>query len=166
MEKEAAVAQTRNFMLPSYHEKTHYKAARSIHMQVGEQSLLTPEHVLRGDFQLNIRAKGEKPPPETFDLGSQFTLNTKDAEKERDDTETGLDPKGFARVVLQNCGQIRLKDPRLAATSRGTDFMRKLAKLRSPDPALTFFGSDCHTPFKTYGLPGATSAATTPRGFA
>jgi len=34
---------TRNFMLPSYHQKTFYKAATSLHMQT-ENSLKAPDH--------------------------------------------------------------------------------------------------------------------------
>ena len=75
----------------------------------------------------------------------------------------GLDPTGFARAVLQNCGEYRLRDPRVVTTNRGTDFMRKLGALQSPDPARTFFGSMSKGAFKTYGLPGAGGQASTQR---
>lgn len=50
MEKEAVLAQTRNYMMPSYHEKTHFKAASSIQIQTGEPSLTVNEESLRNDY--------------------------------------------------------------------------------------------------------------------
>jgi hypothetical protein len=43
LEKEKIIAQTRNYMLPSYHDKTHFKAAKSIQIQTGEPSLAANE---------------------------------------------------------------------------------------------------------------------------
>lgn len=41
----------RNFILPSYHSKTHFKAAQSIQMQT-ENSLIGTERYYRGEFKL------------------------------------------------------------------------------------------------------------------
>lgn len=52
-----------------------------------------------------------------------------------------MDPKAFAKTVLQNCGELRLKHQQVIATERGTGFMRKLDQLHSKNPATTFYGT-------------------------
>jgi len=150
---------TRNFMLPSYHQKTFYKAATSLHMQT-ENSLKAPEHVLRNDFRLNHRAGGGNDSVSQPGSNQEVVANGGAGAR---GALPGLDPTGFARAVLENCGEYRKRDPRVVTTGRGTDFMRKLGALRSPDPARTFFGAAGKDAFKTYGLPGAGSLAATHR---
>ena len=45
----------RNFMIPSYHTKTHFKGATGLHLQAGTTSLIASEQDLRVDFKLSHR---------------------------------------------------------------------------------------------------------------
>ena len=79
-------------------------------------------------------------------------------------TGGGLDPKQFAHAVLQNCGQIRLKDQSVGQTEIGADFLRKAGGLRSPDPARTFFGPSVQS--MKFGLTARTEAQDSAGGYA
>jgi hypothetical protein len=45
---------TRNFMIPNYHTKTHFKAATGLMMQTGS-ALKTTDQELRANFKLSHR---------------------------------------------------------------------------------------------------------------
>ncbi len=98
-----------------------------------DNSLKASEAHLRNDFKLN-----QRPSNETLSNGGSVKAVEEDVRREHKAT---LDPKDFARAVLQNCGEIRFKDQNVTTVERGTNFMRKLNHLQSPDPARTFFGT-------------------------
>lgn len=62
-----------------------------------------------------------------------------------------VDPKEFARTVLQNCGELRLKSQKVIVTERGTGFLRKLEQMKSKNPAETFYGTRSGVAEKIFG---------------
>jgi hypothetical protein len=62
-----------------------------------------------------------------------------------------MDPKAFAKTVLQNCGELRLKHQQVIATERGTGFMRQLEQMRSKNPAATFYGTKSSVARNVFG---------------
>lgn len=75
-----------------------------------------------------------------------------DANNRRGSKSPALDPRDFAKAVLQNCGEIRIKDNCVPTCRTGTDFMRKVGGILSPDPARTFFGLGSKNALKAYTL--------------
>lgn len=43
--------------------------------------------------------------------------------------KSNIDPKGYARTVLEHCGEIRVKDQKVVTTERGFGFLRKLTNM-------------------------------------
>ena len=129
---EAPDLGNRNFMIPSYHTKTHFKAATGLHLQAGSASLMASQQDLRADFKLSHRVDKVTDPTAV-----------------KDDT---LDPNDFTKIVLQNCGEYRQRNKSVLPTERGTGFMRKISVLQgSNDPAKTFFGLQSQTAEQLYG---------------
>lgn len=56
--------------------------------------------------------------------GSQMNDDGKDKPP-----KSNIDPKGYARTVLEHCGEIRVKDQKVVTTERGFGFLRKLTNM-------------------------------------
>ena len=111
---------------------------------------MAPSNQMRHDFKMNNRASNDT-------LGGSEARILDSPKNERGSKSPGLDPKDFARAVLQNCGEIRIKDNCVPTCRTGTDFMRKVGGILSPDPARTFFGLGSKNALKAYTLAAAAS---------
>lgn len=126
----------RNFILPSYHTKTYYKGATSLQMQT-ETSVKVNDSELRNN--LNLLRKTSSEDLVNAKLNKNLSKSNEDLMLER--ARHNVDPASFTKAVLQNCGEIRLKDKNVITTERGSGFMRKFSLLNTTNPAKTFFGT-------------------------
>ena len=139
MNKEVVDLGNRNFMLPSYHTKTHFKAATSLQMQT-DSSLKSPDKRLLGELSLDSHARELA---KRTDKASEVKTN--------DEAESyhGVDLRTFTQNVLKNCGVIRQKDSKVIDTVRGTGFLRKVPL--TGDPYATFYGTNSNLGLQLFG---------------
>lgn len=113
--KEYFDNETRNFMMPDYHQKTYFKGANEL--MLGQRTSLNIT-----DFQMVKK----------LDLPDKSDL-LKDLKDEDDDKYdfsqyNGVDPRVFTRAVLEQCQDIRPKDYEVVQTKSNLNVRRQRNK--------------------------------------